>query len=128
MKILIVEDSARERRDLKTLLEMGGHKIIEATYRNEAFEFIQKDEFDLIITDLYMPKGNWEKDKLHARSGIEIVHEAKAFAKPGTRIWLTSADLTDEIRTEALRGGAEKVVDKGIPLFKALQTAGIIPS
>jgi len=56
--ILIVDDEAPVRDALAGLLESLGHRITEACNGCEALERFEQDRFDLILTDVIMPKMN----------------------------------------------------------------------
>ena len=55
-KILIVDDSATVRRVLETTLSGAGYDVTEAVDGEEALALAGKTEFDLLMTDLNMPK------------------------------------------------------------------------
>lgn len=55
-KILIAEDSADARKLISIILRSAGHEVVEASDGHEALGFISKNCFDLLITDLNMPR------------------------------------------------------------------------
>ena len=55
-RILVVDDYAAFRMSLKVYLEDCGYEVIEAFDAEEAIELLKKESFDLVITDLAMPK------------------------------------------------------------------------
>ena len=57
MTILLVEDHADTRRALRTLLELGGHSVIEAHDMNSALA-AATDSFDLLLSDIGLPDGD----------------------------------------------------------------------
>ncbi|MFT5451277.1 MAG: two-component system chemotaxis response regulator CheY [Enterobacterales bacterium] len=57
-KILVVDDSTSIRQMIKISLESAGHTIIEAGDGQAGLEVVQSGQFDLIITDVNMPKMN----------------------------------------------------------------------
>ncbi len=57
-KILVVDDSAFQRRLLRTLLEKEGHEVIEADNGNKGVIAAGKHRPDLILTDLLMPDAD----------------------------------------------------------------------
>ena len=56
--ILIIDDSFSIRNNLKSELEDHGYTVTEALDGQEGFDIAQADKFDLIITDINMPRLN----------------------------------------------------------------------
>jgi len=56
-KILVIDDQAGMRRSLAILLTKEGHLVTEAVNGEHAVTFLQKESFDLVITDLKMSPG-----------------------------------------------------------------------
>jgi len=54
--ILVVDDSKMIRSIHKDMLEEAGYKVVTAENGYEALEFFHKEKFDLVLTDLNMPK------------------------------------------------------------------------
>ncbi|MFQ5865699.1 MAG: response regulator [bacterium] len=78
--ILIVEDDRSFRKGLAFELIEIGHKVVEASDGKEAIEQIQKNYFDLVISDLLMPEVD----------GLEVYDHVKRVA-PETRFILLTA-------------------------------------
>jgi DNA-binding response OmpR family regulator len=74
-KVLIVDDNVDQRTMLKLFLEMEGFEIALAGNGDEALAALERQPFDVVVTDLFMP----DKD------GIETITEVKKRA-PQTRI------------------------------------------
>jgi PAS domain S-box-containing protein len=55
-KILVVEDEMLIRMDLVEMLEELGHTIIEAGSGEEALKLAEREAFDILLTDLGLPK------------------------------------------------------------------------
>jgi CheY-like chemotaxis protein len=55
MLILIVEDSANDRRLMKTIIEHHNHEVLEATNGTDALQLLGQRLPDLIISDAVMP-------------------------------------------------------------------------
>ena len=55
-KILIVDDSALSRRMMRTILEDGGHTVVEAGDGLSGIERFSIDRPDLCLLDLTMPE------------------------------------------------------------------------
>ena len=54
-KILVVDDERGLREVLSIMLKRAGYTVTEASDGEEAIGHIQKEIFDLVITDLRMP-------------------------------------------------------------------------
>ncbi len=73
-KILIVDDEEMIRRLLRILLDKLGYEVKEAADGEQAIEELEKDDFDLLICDVLMPKKDgWEVIK-EARSKSKTMH------------------------------------------------------
>ncbi len=55
-KILVVDDEVRMCESLKTLLSAVGYEVATAHEGEKAIEKINRDDFDLVITDIRMPR------------------------------------------------------------------------
>ncbi len=56
LKILVVEDDFLIRLNTMDMLEELGHQIVEAATAEEALEKIREDSFDVLLTDMGLPK------------------------------------------------------------------------
>ncbi|MGH2919289.1 MAG: response regulator [Solirubrobacteraceae bacterium] len=73
--ILIVEDSADNRRLLTIILSAEGHRVREATNVEEALAMARSQRPDLVISDLLMPGGADGFDLArHMRSDPSLAH------------------------------------------------------
>jgi len=104
-KVLVVDDE-EEIRDLllKALTQMGGFRVELAGSGEEALRKIDKDQFDLILTDLAMPKMN----------GLQLIEEV-AQSKPEVLTVLMTGHGTIDSALEALKRGASDYLLK--PLY-----------
>jgi two-component system response regulator MprA len=62
-RILIVEDAPDFRLMMREILRTGGHDVVEAENGFAAIRQIDGGEFDLLVTDVLMPKAD----------GIELI-------------------------------------------------------
>ncbi len=69
-RILAVDDSASMRQMVGITLSGAGHRVQQAADGVEALQFAARERFDLIITDVNMPKMD----------GITLVRELRARA------------------------------------------------
>jgi DNA-binding response OmpR family regulator len=70
-KILIVDDEEMIRNFLRILLDKLGYEVREAADGEQAIEELTKDDFDLLICDILMPK----------KDGWEVIKEARSSSK-----------------------------------------------
>ena len=57
-KILIVDDEVEMRVALETTLKREGYRLTLAENGEQALERLNEDTFDLVLTDVKMPKMN----------------------------------------------------------------------
>jgi len=68
LKILVVDDSSTMRRIIKnTLNRLGYTELFEAEHGAEAWEILQQNDLDVLITDWNMPEMN----------GLELVKKVR---------------------------------------------------
>jgi two-component system response regulator PilR (NtrC family) len=60
-RILIIEDEKSMREVLRILLEEEGYEITAASNGLEGMEYLKNDIFDLVVTDIKMPKATASK-------------------------------------------------------------------
>ena len=70
-KVLIVDDEEVIRKFLKIHLAKLGYEVTEAADGEQAIEELGKDDFDLLICDILMPK----------KDGWEVIKEVKSNSK-----------------------------------------------
>lgn len=100
-KILIIEDEQSIRDVLKILLEEEGYDIVTASDGREGLDWLQKDIFDLVITDIKMPGAD----------GFEILRKSQEVA-PESMVIMITAFGTIESAIEAMKLGAYDYVHK----------------
>jgi two-component system response regulator AtoC len=106
VKILVVDDEAPVRDVVrKGLSQMGGYSVEVAQNGVEAIEKIEKDVFDLVLTDLKMPEMD----------GIELLKTIKG-TRPEVTVILMTAYGSIETAVEAMRIGATDYITKPIDL------------
>ena len=110
MKILVVDDEAPIREMLqKGLSQMGGFSVEVAQNGLEAVEKIEKDVFDLVLTDLKMPEMD----------GIELLKVVKG-TRPEIMVILMTAYGSIETAVEAMKLGANDYITKPIDFNELL--------
>jgi two-component system response regulator PilR (NtrC family) len=100
-KILIVEDEKSMREVLKILLEGEGYDVLTASDGLEGIACLDKDIFDLVITDVKMPKAD----------GFDVLKKIKDIS-PDTIVIMITAFGTKESGIEAMKLGAYDYISK----------------
>jgi len=100
-KILIVEDEKSMREVLAILLEGEGYDVTVAAGGIDAVGLLNRDIYDMVITDINMPKVN----------GFEILKKVREIS-PDTLVIMITAFGTTESAIEAMRLGAYDYIHK----------------
>ncbi|HET6675696.1 MAG TPA: sigma-54 dependent transcriptional regulator [Nitrospiraceae bacterium] len=100
-KILVVDDEQSMRDVLSIMLKRAGYGVTVASDGEEAIEHIHKELFDLVITDLRMPKVD----------GLEVLKAVKA-SSPETVVLVITAFASAESAVEAMKHGAYDYLTK----------------
>lgn len=100
-KILVVDDEQSLREVLSIMLKRAGYAVTAVSDGEEAIEQVQKEIFDLVITDLRMPKVD----------GMEVLRAVKS-ASPETVVLIITAFATADSAVEAMKQGAYDYLTK----------------
>ncbi len=100
-RILVVDDEEGMREFLGILLQKEGYRVQTAQSGQEALVRLGKERFDLVITDLKMPK----------MSGIELLNRIKE-KDPDVGVVLITAYASTETAVDAMKGGAFDYIAK----------------
>jgi two-component system, NtrC family, response regulator PilR len=100
--ILVVDDDDGIREFMEIMLQKEGYDVTSTGEPLKAIELCKKKDFDLVITDLKMPKV----------SGIEFLKIIKDH-KPDTVVILITAYASGETAINAMKEGAYDYVEKG---------------
>lgn len=100
-KILVIEDEKNMREILKMLLEGEGYDAFVARDGNEGLDWLGRDIFDLVITDIKMPGAD----------GFQILKKAQEVS-PETLVIMITAFGTTESAVEAMKFGAYDYIHK----------------
>lgn len=100
-KILIIEDEKSMREVLSILLEEESYSITAVSDGLEGIEEIKRNIFDLVITDIKMPRVD----------GFEVLKYTKEIS-PDTLVIMITAFGTTESAIEAMKKGAYDYVHK----------------
>jgi len=110
-KILIVDDEVPIRRTLRDILEFEGYDVDEASDGLECVAKVQKEKYDVIITDIKMPRMD----------GIEALERLQILS-PETPVIMVSGHGTIDTAVEAVKKGAFDFISKPPDLNRMLIT------
>jgi DNA-binding response OmpR family regulator len=115
VRLLVVDDDAVFRDEVSTLVRDEGHVAETAPSVAKAIEQLEHEEFDVVLTDLKMPR----------QSGLELLREVRA-RWPRTLVIVITGFATVETALEAMKLGAFDYLRKPFrvePLRAALELA-----
>lgn len=99
--VLVVDDNLTIRVLAQSMLEKIGAKVDVATNGREALLAVCYQDFDLIMTDVFMPEMD----------GIELVKELRAQGRTAKIIGMSASSVSDEL-DRIIEAGADGVVNK----------------
>ena len=111
LRVLVVDDQRSPRRSLALLLENAGMRAGEAASGAEALSELEKNDYDILITDL----------RMDGMSGIELLQQVKT-GHPGLPVILITAYGSIETAVEAMRLGAHDYLTKPFNESDVLET------
>jgi len=108
-RILVVDDEARMADLIKRELEDHDHTVASSGDGPAALELMEKNDFDLVITDLRMP----------GMDGLELLQQARQ-RFPQTEIVLMTAYASAQTAVEAMKEGAYDYLTKPFEMDELL--------
>jgi len=100
-KILLVDDDKFIRDNFSERLKNNKYEVSSAEDGEEAIDKIAADDFDVVITDIRMPKVN----------GIEVLKFTKK-NKPKIKVIVMSIFVSQEVINEVMELGAYQYIGK----------------
>ncbi len=97
MKILICEDNPLAMRTLSVVLEREGFQTDTACDGNEAIEYLQKSDYDLLVVDIHLPY----------RSGLELVKFVRSEQEKDTPALILTAFSDPQMQRQAKELGIQ---------------------
>ncbi|MEY2937770.1 MAG: hypothetical protein RL062_359 [Bacteroidota bacterium] len=110
-KILLIDDEASIRMALKEILEYEGHTVIESPDAQAALKAVGQETFDLIISDIKMPKMD----------GLEFLSKVKEMGIECPVVMITGHGTIDTA-VESIKKGAFDFIQKPLDLNRVLVT------
>jgi two-component system, NtrC family, response regulator AtoC len=101
VEVLVVDDDASMRALLRALLTRNGHEVTDAEDGGVAIDKLTARSFDLVLTDLVMPRVD----------GLEVVRQARQL-RPRTPVVMLTAEGSIQQCVSAMRAGAFNFITK----------------
>jgi two-component system response regulator AtoC len=99
--LLIVDDEKPTREGLRAALE-DRYDVYLAEDAGAAMELLERESFDVLLTDFRLPHEN----------GMKLIARAKSLSKPPVCILMTAYG-SEELAVEAMKRGADDYIAKG---------------
>jgi len=110
VRVLVVDDAAFMRKQLRDILEAGGHEVVaEGADGDEALRLYETHRPDVVTLDLVMPR----------RGGIDALKELRS-RHPEARVIVCSSVSDEPTILEAIAMGARDYVLKPVSPAKVL--------
>ncbi len=110
-KILVVDDEKITRQNLEHVFKKDGYHVNTASNGSEALDFLEKNAFDVIVTDLKMGKVD----------GMTVLEKAKA-VNPSTEVIIITGYATVSTAIEAMKKGSYHYLTKPLKLDEIRST------
>ena len=107
VNVLLAENIATMNQLTTKALQRSGAEVFSVLDGEQALAIYQQQKFDVVVTDLFMPKLN----------GIELTRALRSLGFDGLIVGLTAATLGEETR-ELIAAGADSALEK--PLTNSL--------
>lgn len=102
MKILLAEDDVLTQKSLTYYLKAHQYEVVLAEDGETAFEMLKTTEFDLIITDLNMPKIG----------GLQLIHLIRNELELDTPVIVLTASGIEQTELDSFAMGASEFISK----------------
>ena len=99
-RVLVVDDEATLRKVVRDALERAGHEVAVACAGEEALELFAEEPFDLVVTDLAMPR----------RDGLDLVRDLRKSSAVPILVLTVRGEEREKVRL--LDAGADDYVTK----------------
>ena len=111
-KILIVDDEEPVRNLFKDLLIREKHDIKYASSAEEGLEYIEKDEFDIVLMDIKLPG-------ISGVEALKLVKEKKPYL---TVIMITGYGYDEELIAKCRELGCSGYIGKNMPVSQIMSS------
>jgi two-component system sensor histidine kinase RpfC len=113
LRILVADDNPTNREVIGKILERGGHAATVVSDGEQALDAVEREAYDLVLLDRNMP----------GMGGMEALKAMRFItgARGRLPVAMLSADVTPEVRREALEAGFDAFLPKPIEAVRLLE-------
>ncbi|MBM3935060.1 MAG: response regulator [SAR202 cluster bacterium] len=105
VRVLVADDEAIIRILLNHVLTAQSYEVVLAEDGQEAIEILQRERFDLVITDITMPRA----------TGMDVLHTSKT-VDPACPVMLITGFPSEDLISQMYGAGAEEYIPKPFDL------------
>jgi DNA-binding NtrC family response regulator len=112
-RVLVIDDHAQARESMADVLRRAGHQVETLASAIEALKMLDRESFDVIVTDLQMP----------GMTGLEFIHHLHQ--RPhGAQVLMVTAHASVASAVDAMRHGAFDYIEKPFNVEQLEQLVG----
>jgi len=113
LRVLVADDNPTNREVIGKILERGGHSVMLANDGEQALDALERERPDIVLLDRNMP----------VLGGMETLQAIRLIGRGRERlpVAMLSADVTPEVKREALEAGFDAFLPKPIEALRLLE-------
>ena len=113
LRVLVADDNPTNREVIGKILERGGHSAVLANDGEQALDALERERPDVVLLDRNMP----------VLGGMETLQAIRLITRGRDRlpVLMLSADVTPEVKREALEAGFDAFLPKPIEALRLLE-------
>jgi two-component system sensor histidine kinase RpfC len=112
LRVLVADDNPTNREVIGKILERSGHSVTLVNDGEQTLDAVERDAHDILVLDRNMP----------GMGGMEALQALRLMTRGRERlpVIMLSADVTPEVKREALEAGADAFLPKPIEALRLL--------
>ena len=111
-RILLVDDDREIVESMRVALEAGGYKILVARDGNQGLAMVEREDPDLVILDMMMPK----------RSGFLVLEKLRRTRSVPVRVIMITANEGSRHKAYAEMLGVDDYIRKPFPMGRLIES------